>query len=220
MNVIPLRATPGDRTPVQVIGQVAFFLPDGQIGVEDESGAAWRCRRAASCLLKPEVGDTVLLSGPDRERVWLIAVTEQADASASCIEASGDITLVSREGAVRIEGARDVRLKSGAALRMESEQWALRADRGDCRVADMQFTAETADVTVGRMRAVGKVFETVADRLVQMARNALRLVDEIDQSRVGHLDCKAAQTVRIHGSHTLVTGQELVKVDASQIHMG
>ncbi|MNT91215.1 hypothetical protein D3C72_2322770 [compost metagenome] len=64
------------------------------------------------------------------------------------------------------------------------------------------------------------MLETVADRIVQMARNTLRLVDEIDQVRVGHLDCKATDTVRIHGQHTIVTGKELVKVDASQIHMG
>jgi hypothetical protein len=64
------------------------------------------------------------------------------------------------------------------------------------------------------------VFEVVADRIVQMARNALRLVEEIDQVRVGHLDCKATETVRIHGNHTVVTGKDLVKVDAAQIHMG
>ena len=34
------------------------------------------------------------------------------------------------------------------------------------------------------------------------------------------MDYKASETVRIHGHHTMVTGQELVKVDAAQIHMG
>ncbi|RST52526.1 DUF3540 domain-containing protein [Variovorax sp. DXTD-1] len=220
MNVIPLRATPSDQTPVHVLGRLASFLPDGQLGVEDESGSIWICRRAASCLLKPEIGDEVLLSGPDRDRVWLIAVTEQADASASRIDAPGDLTLGSIEGAVSIESAGNVRLRSGATLEMESPRWVLRAESGDCHVVNMRFTAETADATVGRLRMVGKVLETSVDRLVQMARNALRLVDEIDQSRVGHLDCKATETVRIHGRHTLVTGQDLVKVDASQIHMG
>ena len=50
--------------------------------------------------------------------------------------------------------------------------------------------------------------------------NTLRIVDEMDQSRVRHLDCKASETVRINGRNTTVTGQDLVKVDAAQIHMG
>ena len=60
----------------------------------------------------------------------------------------------------------------------------------------------------------------MADRLLSMARSTLRVVDETEQVRVGHLDCEASHAVRIHGHHTVVTGKELVKVDAAQIHMG
>jgi hypothetical protein len=55
---------------------------------------------------------------------------------------------------------------------------------------------------------------------VQMARSALRLVDETDQVRAGHLDMRAQESVSVHGKHVLMTGKELMKVDAAQIHMG
>ncbi|MBT2333250.1 DUF3540 domain-containing protein [Variovorax paradoxus] len=220
MNVVALRAAPGEHTPVHFIGRLTGPLPDGQLGVEDEQGLAWSCRRAASCLLAPQPGDTVMLSGPDRFRVYLIAVIEQADASASRIDAPGHMTLGGAEGSVSIESAGDVRLRSGGALDMRGERWDVQAETGHCHVDELRVTARTVDATTGRLRVVGKVFETVADRMVQMARNALRMVDEVDQVRAGHLDCKATQTVRIHGRHTTVTGKELVKVDAAQIHMG
>lgn len=220
MNVVPLRSAPADSTPVHFIGRLTAHMPDGQLGVEDDEGVVWMCRRAASCLLRPEQGDTVLLSGPDRFRVYLIAVIEQADRATSRIEAPGDISLGSPTGTVSIESAGNLSLRSGATLEMKSTQWSVQADKGNCRVDQLHVTAQSVDATVGRTRLVGKVLETVADRIVQMARNALRLVEEVDQSRVGHLDCKATQTVRIHGQHTMVTGKELVKVDASQIHMG
>ncbi|MBD9668764.1 hypothetical protein J2W37_001650 [Variovorax paradoxus] len=220
MNVVPLRSVPHESTPVHFIGRLTAFMSDGRLGVEDEDGIVWSCRRAASCLLKPEAGDTVLLSGPDPHRVYLIAVIEQADASASRIDAPGDLTLGGGLGTVSIQSTGNVRLQSGATLEMASAKWALQASQGHCRVNEMHFTAQAADATVGRLRMVGRVFETVADRIVQMARNTLRLTDEIEQVRVGHLDCKATDTVRIHGQHTIVTGKELVKIDASQIHMG
>ncbi|EJL76655.1 Protein of unknown function (DUF3540) [Variovorax sp. CF313] len=221
MKVVPLiREIPAEAVPVHFMGKLVACLPDGRFGVEDENGVDWSCRRAASCLLKPELGDTVLLSGPDRHRVYLIAVIEQADASSSCIDAPGDLVLGGNAGTVSIASASGVHLHSGGKLEMNGAQWALQAGKADCRIDDMRYTGQVADATLGRLRLVGKTFETVADRIVQMARTALRMVDEIEQVRVGHLDCEAADTVRIHGKHTAVTGKDLVKVDAAQIHMG
>ncbi len=62
--------------------------------------------------------------------------------------------------------------------------------------------------------AVGKVFEVVADRIVQMARNALRLVDEVDQVRVGHLGWQGNRRMDDSWSCTVVEGKDLVKVDS------
>jgi len=220
MNVVALRTPPAASEPVHLLGTVTSVAPDGQVGVEDASGTVWRCRRAASCLLLPAPGDTVLLSGPDRQRVWMIAVIEQADASVSRIEAAGDVVLGSTAGSVSIESASDVRLRGEGNLEMRAGRWSLRAGQAHCHVDAMDYTGAQLDASVGTTRFFGKVFETVADRVMQMARNVLRIVDETDQARVGHLDVEAAHAARIHAQHTLVTGTDLVKVDASQIHMG
>jgi len=219
MTVVSLRAAPNEQTPVHFMGRLSALMPDGVMAVQDEQGAVRLCRRAASCLLRPGVGDLVLVSGPNSTRAYLIAVIEQADGAVSHIDAAGELKLGGQAG-VSIESAGDVRIQSGAALEMKSRQWGLHAGQGRCHVDEMRYTSQAVDATVGRFRLVGKVFEVVADRIVQMARNALRMVDEIDQVRVGHLDCKATETVRIHGNHTVVTGKDLVKVDAAQIHMG
>ena len=214
MNVVSFPKISKESQPLQLLGKVIEQLPDGLIGVEDERGHTWLCRRAASCLLKPEAGDTVLLSGPDRLRVYLIAVIEQADASASRIEAAGHLTLASTgEGRVSITSATELQLESGDRL-------TLKAERGECELGQLQFNARSADAAVGHLRLVGKVFETMADRIVQMARNALRLVDDTERVRVGHLDQEATHTLRMHACRTVVTAKEVVKVDAGQIQLG
>jgi hypothetical protein len=220
MNVVSLRPLPTESVPVQLVGRLVSTLPDGQLGVEGEDGTLWSCRRAASCLLKPEPGDTVLLSGPDRLRVYLIAVIEQADTSMSRIDVPGSRSLAANAGTVSIESTADLSLRSGGTLDMQGAQWALKADQAQCHVADMRYTGQSVDGTVGRLRLVGKVFETVAERMVQMARSALRLVDETDQIRAGHLDIRAQESMSMHGKHVIMTGKELMKVDAAQIHMG
>ncbi len=220
MNVVPLRATTDASSPVHSIGRIRGLLPDGQYEVEDEGGATRACRRAASCLLKPQPGDTVLVSGPDPFRVFLIAVLEQADAAVTRIEVDAPMVLGGNAQSVTIESEAGVSLRSGAGIDMAAPRWTVRADSADCQADEARFVARKLDATLGTVKLVGRVFETVAERVVQMTRHALRIVEEVDQSRVGHLDCKARDTVRIHAKHTMVTGQDLVKVDASQIHMG
>lgn len=215
MNVVSLHPNP-PREPasVHVLGHLLGSAPDGQWTVVDESGATWTCRRAASCLLRPAPGDTVMVSGPDRYRLYLIAVVQQADASASCIEAAGDVTLTAMAGGrVSLESSSELRLHGGHMLN-------LAASKATCAVTEMDFCAQSTEASVGHLRFFGKALESVVDRMVHMARTALRIVDETDQLRAGHVDHEARETVRVHGRHTVVTGQDLVKVDSAQIHMG
>lgn len=215
MNVVSLHPNlPREQTPIHVLGHLVGSTPDGQWKVTDESGATWTCRRAASCLLRPEPGDTVMVSGPDRYRLYLIAVVEKADPSASRIEAAGDVTLTAMTGGcVSLESSSELRLHGGRMLNMT-------ASKASCAVTEMDFSAQTTEASVGHLRFFGKAIESVVDRMVQMARTALRIVDETDQLRAGHVDHEAKETVRVHGRHTVVTGQDLVKVDSAQIHMG
>jgi len=215
MNVVSLHPNlPTEQTPIHVLGHLVGSTPDGQWKVTDESGATWTCRRAASCLLRPEPGDTVMVSGPDRYRLYLIAVVEKADPSASRIEAAGDVTLTAMTGGrVSLESSSELRLHGGRMLNMT-------ASKTSCAVTEMDFSAQTTEASVGHLRFFGKAIESVVDRMVQMARTALRIVDETDQLRAGHVDHEAKETVRVHGRHTVVTGQDLVKVDSAQIHMG
>lgn len=205
--------------PVHLIGSIEAAAVDGVFAVHCD-GRIWHARRAASCLLAPAVGDTVLISGPDRERVYLIAVIEQADPSRHRIEVDGDLTLATRSGAIAFDSAQDLHLKSAAALRLESETLALRADQAECVVDGMRYTGREVTATVGKTRLIGKVYEAVVDRLVQMSRNVFRTTDEVEHVRAGNLDYQAEQSARVHARYTMVTGDDLVKVDAKQIHMG
>lgn len=218
MNGAMKKITPDAATPVQLLGTVARELENGMFLVEC-GGQAWRCRRAASCLLKPGAGDTVLLAG-DSTRVFLLAVIEQADATMARIEMPGDVLLSAAQGNVTVHSARQVNLHGENGLTMQADQLALRVRQGDCVVDEMQYAGRELKGTVGVVRLIGQLCETMVDRVMQVSRNAFRMVEQTDQARVGHLDVEAGEAARIHAKTTMVTGEKLVKVDAAQIHVG
>ena len=62
--------------PIHAIGTLARSGEAGRYAVETEFGT-FSSRRAASCLLEPEPGDEVLVSGPTLESAYIIAVLER-----------------------------------------------------------------------------------------------------------------------------------------------
>jgi hypothetical protein len=217
MNIAAAQRAYPAYDPVHLIGTVTGE-EEGWFTV-DCDGRGWRCRRAASCLLAPAAGDSVLISGPDAERVFLIAVIEQLDAAVTRIETAGDLLIASRGGSVALEGAA-VRLAGTGAVDVQADAFALRARSGRCGIGRLEYAGEEVAGTVGVLRLVGRVCETVVDRLTQLSRNVLRLTEETEQVRAGTLDCEADKSLRMHAPYTVVTGGELVKMDAKQIHVG
>lgn len=221
MNIAPLRTSPADpeRTPVQRLGLVVERLPEGLFRVECEDGT-WQCRRAASCLLQPELGDTVLIAGPDRYRVYLIAVVEQADSTQARIQTSGDLSFATPNGGVRIESAGTIRLQGAADVELQGRRFALTADEADCKVGTLRWLGSAAEVMASNIRVVGRLCESVMDRLVHISRSSFRMVEQTEQLRCGQLDYEANDLARIHATQTVVTARAVVKVDGQQIHMG
>ncbi|MEN5063138.1 DUF3540 domain-containing protein [Achromobacter aegrifaciens] len=166
--------------PVHLLGELLRREDDGSYAVACD-GRIWTVQRAASCLLEPQPGDEVLISGPDPARIYLIAVTVQADPARTTLQAEGELLL--RSGSIRM-------------------------------------VARQLHATVGEVRLVGRSYEAVMDRMTLMARLSQRSVSEMDQVRAGAIDFQAEQSARLHAAYTVVTGGDLVKVDAKQIHMG
>ena len=205
--------------PVHLIGTVLHRGDDGGFVVECD-GHLWRTRLAASCLLMPQEGDHVLISGPEASRVYLIAVVEQADPQRAQLETVGDVVLRSRTGSVSLEGATDVNVSGQNTVKIDTASLALQAKEASFVTEKMKYLGAEVTATVGSTRVVGKVYEAIMDRLSFLSRVTFRAAEEVEHVRAGSLDYRAGKSARLHASYTMVTGEKLVKVDAKQIHMG
>ncbi|MCY1220314.1 hypothetical protein D9M72_323240 [compost metagenome] len=208
MHALLRKPLPAQAAPAwtgSALGTVVQSLPDGRFVVEPQPGSApWHCPRAASCLLQPAVGDVVLVAGPQRDQLFLIAVVTQADPSQSQLVAEGDLTIRSRRGGIALQAS----------------TFALQADKATVDITDMAYRGAEVRVTTLVARFVGRTLETVLDRLSLLTRSSFRLTEEVEQVRAGQIDMQASQSLRLHAKNTFVTSQALVKVDAEQIHMG
>ena len=217
MRALLHKPLPGGTTAAgwtgSALGVVGEAMPgDGYLVKVQPGGERWHCTRAASCLLQPGIGDTVLVAGPRRDQVYLLAVITQADPGRSQLVVNGNLTLHARQGGIA--------LHADTQLDLRSSELSLEARKAQVEVNEMEYRGAEVRMTTLVARFVGRTCEAVLDRLSVLTRSSFRLTEEVEQVRAGHIDYEARSTLRLHSKNTLVSSKELVKVDAEQIHMG
>ena len=205
--------------PVQLLGTV-IRMEDGGFCVVQCETAEWRVERAASCLLAPEVGDTVLISGPVPQQTYLIAVVRQASPDTARLETQGNMVIACPEGNISVQAGKQLNLQGSEGVSMDTAVLRMQADKAECTAGELDYLGRRALISVGTLRVIGNACEVVMDSISQLAQQVFRITQDTEQVRAGRYDCQAEHTVRLHAQHTLLTGTDLVKVDAEQIHMG
>jgi len=182
-------------------------LPGGQFSAQvthclECDGRGWHCRRAVSCVIAPQTGDTVLISAVDNQ-MWLLAVLERGNNDATELSVPGDL-----------------RIASQGALSLSSEALNVSAAKGDCHISEMTYSGDKISAWVTLSRIVGKRAESVWQTVTQLSHNLFRTTRQTEQVRAGQLDMKAEDYLRMHAHNTVITSKAITKVDSEQIHMG
>lgn len=182
--------------------------------------AGYDACRAASCLLEPQEGDTVLLSIVPGRRTYIVAVLEREAEGGGRLAFQGDTELQVRNGTLVVAAADGIDLVSTAAVRVTSEELKVTTRAANVVVDQLGLVGAAVQAHVQRVKVVAETIDQAADRVVQRLKRAYRFVAEMDQTRAQRIDLSADKSLNLHAENAVVTAQELVKVDGSQIHMG
>jgi hypothetical protein len=204
--------------PVHTAGTLVGMVDDG-FSVSTHCGPLV-ARRAASCLLVPEPGDQVLVSGQDEKSVYIIAVLERAGDVPARLVMDGDTSLSVSGGSLAVHADKEMCFRTPAALALDSAQFVVNAQRGTLLIGQMKAFGQELCASIGSVKLMGDVLETFVGRLRQFAKQSLRAVEGVDQQRSGSLDYQCERTLNLHGREILATAEGIVKVDGSQIHLG
>jgi len=208
------------KLEVRVVHQeFAEVLTAGEVFELAASTGRIHARRAASCLLVPEVGDRVLCAVESRGDAFVLAVLERKEAGRATVElpertlvrAAERLSLAANEG-VDIVGGGEVRISS-AAVEVTSLRTRL-ASRA------LEVVGDAVGAELGRVKFVAKSIDGMMERLSQRIKRSFRVVEETDQVKARHIDYAAETVAHFRGEHTVVTAKDLVKVNGEQIHVG
>lgn len=179
-------------------------------------GRSSLARRAASCLLAPRPGDTVLLARL-ASRTFALAVLEQHDDDRE-LAVDGDLRLRAR-GAVTIEAGEDVRVR-GRGLSLAGKTLSVAAERASWMAEHLELFATQLALESTRMRQVASFSEVVFESVKETLGRSYREIAEGEHIKAGTLTFSLRGMLRAHADTALVTAKKLVKMSADQIHLG
>jgi hypothetical protein len=204
-------------TAVQEVGVVADRSDDRFI-VRTDSGD-YRARRAHSCLVEPQAGDLVLVASLAGGRCYVLAVLEH-DAADTTMAIDGDVTLRCRSGRFAVAAQQGVSIASASDVSVVGGRVEVNAVEGAVVLQRLSVFGRYLKSEFEKVKSIAGTFDAVMDRFSQKVKRSYRTVDEVEQLRAKRIDHRAEDLMNLRGKNTLMTAENLVKVDGEQIHLG
>lgn len=219
------REESSQRTPVSSVSLVqgrVLVADTGHFTVMTESGHHV-CQLAASCLVRPENGDLVLVAMPHhtQETTYLLAVLERAEAETVMkIDLRSGARLTAETGAVAIEAGTELRLSAGTQLEASARKISIFSDAAHWLTHTFSLLGKTVETVCSIWKESSKDRETVSESWTQRLGESYRHIEELDETQAGMSRTLARETALLHGRVSYVQAEEFVKLDGQEVHLG
>lgn len=205
------------------------FLEYGVIAgvVSDEltvvvNGDAWEARSAVGCLVRPEKGDTVLVTLDDASRCYVLAVLERPGGARApkTLAFQGQVNLDVREGGLRISADERISLASPEGLSLTAGQLEIQAREGEAKIETFTFLGKALASQIEKVRVVADAVDSVIRRAVQRLTSSYRYIEEHEEVQSASTRLLVEGTLTMQTKNTMHTAEGHIKIDAAQIHLG
>ncbi|MDR2123375.1 MAG: DUF3540 domain-containing protein [Desulfovibrio sp.] len=174
-------------------------------------------RTAASCLLQPQKGDTVLLACLEDETQVVLAVLFRAGEARFSLPAHSTLECA---GSLTLRGADSLDLQSGRSMRLHTEDLDVTAKNCAVRALSVKSIANSVDICCSTLYSFGKSALSVFSSLTQCLGTSRRMVEGEDETRAGSSTLLAEDTVTVMSKNKLTLVEETARTDAKLIQLG
>lgn len=177
-------------------------------------------RQAASCLLAPEPGDTVLVTHAGHEStVYILAVLERTRPQAGNLTLPGGTQLTADVQGLTLN-SQALSLNTAGRLQMNSGELDLNAASGNMRIKHWRGWFDTAEAHAVNVKLTAKTLSSQVGRLIQRLVESFRHTEGLDETRAGRVHVSAGDHHHVNAGHITHTARGFVKIDGNKIDLG
>jgi hypothetical protein len=207
------------KAPSSVFQEIGTVVAaDDELMVQTASGR-FSASCAVSCLLAPELDDEVLVAVPTSGPLWVLAVLARPTEAPLRLRLDTDAS-VECAGQLSLFAVDKLELRSPKEVQTTATRVSTVAVDATVATENLSIVARVVEANTEKIKGVLGMVDTVLERLSQRVKRSYRFVEEIDMTRAKEIDIRAEDTVHFRGRNAFMSAEDLVKMQAQQIHLG
>ncbi len=173
--------------------------------------------RALSCLMEPAVGDKVGIFIDEEGGAFVVSVLERSSAQQppdsvdACLHFPGRLSISADDG---------LSLQTKKLLNIEADHLLGKVSEVRWFSKVIRLSGKELSITTQVARLICKVRELLTAQSSFSAEHSCRHISESELVRAKVYDVKSQSMASIESPCTLLKGENLIKVDSSQVHIG
>ncbi|MDR0827771.1 MAG: DUF3540 domain-containing protein [Desulfovibrio sp.] len=200
-----------------------------EIAPADGQNAAFRVRcgnrifaanLAASCLMRPERNDTLLLARLEDGANLILSVLYRADESSLCRLRLPQDSSLECPGRLSVTTADTLALQSGKNLGLQSDALSVTAATADLRVTRLSAMLNQLDACCHSLYSLGHSARFVFQTLTQCLGSSRRMIEGEDETRAGSSTLMVTETATVMAKNGLTFAEDTARTDAKLIQLG
>lgn len=189
--------------------------------ISSDSGIV-AAQKAVSCVILPEPGDYVLLSVDAGARCYVLAVLQRDSerASGQNMVFDGPVNLHVAGGDLSLTSDRSVTMAANEDIVCAADRLDVQAEQAKARVGSLQLIGRVVKNQMERVVSVARFVENTFGQVTQRMKNSYRYVEEHDETQSNTTRQLVEESVTVQAKNAYHLTEEVVKIDAEQIHLG
>jgi hypothetical protein len=202
------------KAPIQPYLEYGRVVEDGDLLSVETSQGRYRALKAASCLVRPRAGDTVLAAFDEDGNCFILSVLiqHQALGRANEITLDGDAHLHVRRGGLTISADEEVSVVS--------DKLSITAKTGQATFGDCSILGTSLFMEFGSIKTVAGKVENIFRQLTEKLIDAFRFVKDHEEIQTGSTRYLVDSNLTMHSKNAMHVAEEIVTINAEQVHLG
>ena len=206
-------------SPVMEYGQV-LKADSGRFVVRTSCGD-YSAETAVSCLIAPHRGDMVLTSLDRDGHCYILAVLKRGseDVVPNELLFTGPVHVHVKDGGFDLSSEAGVSLAATEELAMVAPKVSLHAGTARATVEVFNYLGHSFSARLKKIKIVAGRAENIFHRLTERLTNTFRYVTEHEEVQTGSTRYLVEDTLTMHSKNAMHMAEEMVSINAEQIHL-
>jgi hypothetical protein len=181
--------------------------------------ATFEASPAASCLLRPQRDDTVLLAELEDGATVILAVLFRSGQTPARLVLPPETSLEC-PGRLNLLAADALELQSGRRLGLRTGELSVAAERGALHIANVRAVSDVAELCCRAFSSLGDTALSAFRSLTQCLGASRRLVEGEDETRARNSTLIVEENATVMSRNGLTLSEETSRTDAKLIQLG